>query len=101
MSATRLSPLDSSFLEVETPDAHMHVGWVAIFSRPEGAGRAQLRAAARPHRGPAGRAPRYRQKLATVPFGLNDPLWIDDEDFDVERHVRRTTATSSTASSSG
>ena len=34
------------------------------------------------------RAPRYRQKLAEVPFGVNDPVWIDDEDFDVSRHVR-------------
>ena len=34
MTATRLSPLDASFLAVETPTAHMHVGWAAIFEPP-------------------------------------------------------------------
>src|SRR5436189_97181 len=34
-------------------------------------------------------APRYRQKLAQIPFGVNDPVWVDDTDFDVERHVRQ------------
>ena len=38
---------------------------------------------------PAGSAaaPRYRQKLAPVPLGLNAPVWIDDEEFDLDRHV--------------
>jgi diacylglycerol O-acyltransferase / wax synthase len=94
MSATRLSPLDSSFLEVETPNAHMHVGWVAIFSAPKERAAPSFEQLRDHIAGRLARAPRYRQKLAPVPFGLNDPLWIDDEDFDVERHVRRTTATS-------
>ena len=36
MSATavRLSPLDDSFLAVESPTAHMHVGWAAVFEPP-------------------------------------------------------------------
>jgi diacylglycerol O-acyltransferase / wax synthase len=34
------------------------------------------------------RAPRYRQKLADVPFGVADPVWIDDPGFDVENHVK-------------
>ena len=34
------------------------------------------------------RAPRYRQKLARVPLSLHDPVWVDDGDFDVDRHVR-------------
>ncbi len=33
MTSARLSALDASFLAVETPTAHMHVGWVATFSR--------------------------------------------------------------------
>ena len=35
MTPSRLSPLDTSFLRVETPTAHMHVGWVALFSPPK------------------------------------------------------------------
>jgi diacylglycerol O-acyltransferase / wax synthase len=91
MSESRLSSLDASFLEVESPSAHMHVGWAAKFApRPEfeRPGFDQLRdhVAAR-----IGRAPRYRQKLGRVPLGLGAPVWLDDEDFDVDRHVHRLT----------
>ncbi|MEA2293807.1 MAG: diacylglycerol O-acyltransferase / wax synthase [Solirubrobacteraceae bacterium] len=89
MAPERLSPLDASFLAVETPAAHMHVGWAAVFSPPEdGAGLptfAELRAhvAAR-----LDRAPRYRQRLEPVPLGLHAPEWVDDPDFDLDHHVR-------------
>ena len=90
MSNRRLTTLDASFLEVESPSAHMHVGWAALFSPPRGRRRAELRGAARPRRrAVSGRAPRYRQRLAAVPLGADDPVWVDDEDFDVDRHVRR------------
>jgi diacylglycerol O-acyltransferase len=87
MSQTRLSALDASFLAVETPTAHMHVGWAAVFDPPEYGPRptfADLREhiAAR-----VGRAPRYRQRLERVPFGVNEPVWVDDEEFDVRNHV--------------
>lgn len=87
MSAPRLSGLDASFLAVETPTAHMHVGWVAAFSPP--AHRRlpsfeQLRAHIERR---LVRAPRYRQKLAPVPLGLHAPEWIDDQAFRIDRHV--------------
>jgi diacylglycerol O-acyltransferase / wax synthase len=84
---TRLSSLDASFLEVESPAAHMHVGWVARFGRRPGR-RSPTFAALREHIG--GRlpvAPRYRQRLISVPWGVHDPIWIDDPDFRIERHV--------------
>jgi diacylglycerol O-acyltransferase len=87
MSA-RLSALDASFLEVESPTAHMHVGWVALFAPPVDRPRptfGQLRDHVESR---LCRAPRYRQRLAEVPFGVHDPVWIDDEDFDIKRHVR-------------
>jgi diacylglycerol O-acyltransferase len=34
--------------------------------------------------------PRYRQKLRTVPFRLARPVWVDDPDFDLGYHIRRT-----------
>jgi diacylglycerol O-acyltransferase len=87
MPAARLSALDASFLDIETPTAHMHVGWVATFLPPLDGVRptfAQLRdhVAAR-----LGRAPRYRQRLAPVPLGLSPPRWADDDAFDIEQHV--------------
>jgi diacylglycerol O-acyltransferase / wax synthase len=87
----RLSPLDAAFLEVESPTAHMHVGWVALF-RPGAEGGCPTFPEVRERiesRVPF--APRYRQKLAWVPFGLHDPEWIDDPAFDIRDHVRHST----------
>ena len=84
---TRLSALDSAFLAVETPTAHMHVGWAAVFD-PPGSGRAPGFEELRDHIGSrVGRAPRYRQLLRSVPLGLNAPVWADDPSFDISRHV--------------
>jgi diacylglycerol O-acyltransferase / wax synthase len=94
----RLSPLDVSFLYLETPTTAMHVGGVAIFDPPKG-----------PAGGAGTSAPgefdydalvalvgqrislvqRYRQKVRWVPGKLANPVWVDDEDFDITYHVRR------------
>lgn len=85
----RLSTLDASFLAVEGPNAHMHVGWKALFAPPAD-GEPPRFEALREH---IGRrlvaAPRYRQRLAAVPLGAHHPVWVDDPDFDIRRHVRR------------
>ena len=88
-NSSRLSALDASFLAVETPTAHMHVGWVAMFSVPP-QGRLPDFSELRDHIAlRLARAPRYRQKLAPVPLGLNTPEWVDDAAFSVDRHVYR------------
>lgn len=33
--------------------------------------------------------PRYRQRLVEVPGGLANPVWVDDDHFDLDYHVRR------------
>lgn len=33
--------------------------------------------------------PRYRQRIRRVPGGLAAPVWVDDADFDLAYHVRR------------
>jgi diacylglycerol O-acyltransferase / wax synthase len=96
MPVTRLSPLDASFLAVETPTAHMHVGWAAIFEPPDGGLRPSFEELRRHIACRLPRAPRYRQMLRSVPFGINAPVWVDDPDFDVSRHVVRTTSGSLT-----
>ena len=89
MSSSRLTPLDASFLEVESSTAHMHVGWAAAFAPPRDR-RPPCFTEVRDHIDRRMcRAPRYRQKLAEVPLGVNDPVWIDDPDFDIARHVHR------------
>ena len=85
--ATRLSALDRTFLTAESPTAHMHIGWASLFDPPPTGPRptfADLRAHIQSR---LARAPRLRQRLLEVPFGLNAPVWADDERFDIDRHV--------------
>ena len=89
MTPSRLSALDAAFLAIESEHAPMHVGWAALF-RPPAAAPAPTFEQIRAHiERRLHRAPRYRQRLAPVPLGLDDPVWVDDPHFDVTRHVRR------------
>ncbi|MDQ1665794.1 MAG: diacylglycerol O-acyltransferase / wax synthase [Actinomycetota bacterium] len=85
--ADRLSPLDVSFLYFEEPTTPMHVGGVAVFQAPEDGfdydrlvGLINDRIAF---------VPRYRQRIRWVPGRLANPVWVDDENFDINYHVRR------------
>jgi diacylglycerol O-acyltransferase len=87
MSGTRLSPLDASFLTVESGTAHMHVGWAATFKPPtyrSPPSFAELRSHIERR---LYRDSRFRQKIAPVPLGLNAPTWTDDEAFALRHHV--------------
>src|SRR4051812_32194272 len=93
MTDARLSALDASFLAVEKPTAHMHVGWASLFDPPPGQPRPSFREV-RDHLGSRlHRAPRYRQRLARVPLGVHEAAWVDDVDFDLDRHVLHSRAT--------
>jgi WS/DGAT/MGAT family acyltransferase len=88
MSPSRLSALDAAFLAIESTDAPMHVGWAALFAPPADRPAPSFQAIREHVEGRLHRAPRYRQRLAEVPLGLGDPVWIDDAAFDVGLHVR-------------
>jgi diacylglycerol O-acyltransferase len=92
MPPQRLSALDASFLAVEGPSAHMHVGWAATFAPPVDAPRPGFDVLFRHIAGRIGRAPRYRQRIAPDALGLNAPLWIDAEDFDPAEHIHHSAA---------
>jgi diacylglycerol O-acyltransferase len=92
MTTSRLSALDASFLAVETTNAHMHVGWVAVFDPPPD-GPPPMFADCRDHiEQRLNRAPRFRQVLEPTPLGLGAPTWVDDPTFDIHRHVVRSRA---------
>jgi diacylglycerol O-acyltransferase / wax synthase len=86
MGEDRLTGLDASFLHIESDSAHMHVAAVALFegSPPE---HDELVEAleSKMHL-----VPRYRQKLAFVPFAQGRPRWVDDPYFNLGYHVRVT-----------
>src|SRR5437660_5518877 len=82
----RMSPLDASFLHVEDDVNHMHIGSVGIFEGPPPptAHLQRMVEAKLPD------VPRYRQKVRFVPFELGRPVWVDDGDFNLTYHLRRT-----------
>lgn len=89
MSPARLSALDAAFLSLESGHAPMHVGWAALFDPPASGSPPRFEQIRAHIASRLGRAPRYRQRLAHVPLGLGDPVWIDDERFDIADHVVR------------
>ena len=90
MSAgVKLSSVDGSFLYLETPETPMHVGSMAIFKLPEGYKgdffeefKAQIQA--RLHL-----APVLRWKLERTPLDIDNPSWVEDDQFDIDRHIFR------------
>jgi WS/DGAT/MGAT family acyltransferase len=84
----RLNPLDAVFVDAEDADPHasMAIASIAVFEGPAPSHEEFLAHMA----GRLARVPRYRQKLRTVPFRLGRPVWVDDPDFDLRYHVRRT-----------
>ncbi len=88
----RLSALDATFLAIETPNVHMHVGSVQLFQgeplraadgsldfeRIRGLSEPALR-----------RSGRFRQRLERIP-GFGHPVWVDDARFNLDYHLRHT-----------
>ncbi|MEJ8822638.1 wax ester/triacylglycerol synthase family O-acyltransferase [Variovorax humicola] len=86
-----LSGMDSTFLHIETPEMPMHVGSLHVLDLPEGyAGDfyedAKAHIAGRLHL-----ADVFTRKLAQIPFDLSNPVWVDDDDVDLDYHVRHIT----------
>jgi WS/DGAT/MGAT family acyltransferase len=82
----RMSPLDASFLHIEGPVSHMHIGSVAVFEGPSPP-YAEVEAMVA---GKLQDVPRYRQKVRFVPLELGRPLWVDDPHFNLGYHLRHT-----------
>src|ERR1700747_138939 len=87
----QLSSMDASFLHLETPETPMHVGSLMLFELPEGykddyyegvkaliGKRLHLSAL-------------LNRKLAQMPFQLAAPGWIEDDDIELDYHVRTVT----------
>jgi len=84
----RLSALDVSFLYLESSTTPMHVGGVAILEKPEQGGFDYERLVELISER-ISQVPRYRQVVKSVPGHLANPVWVDDVDFDISYHVRR------------
>jgi len=84
---TRLSPADASFFRLENTATPMYVGSLSILRRPRAGLSYETLLATVEQRLP--QIPRYRQKVREVRIGMARPVWIDDADFDITYHVRR------------
>jgi WS/DGAT/MGAT family acyltransferase len=86
--AEALSPSDASSLQAERGPVNMAVGGLMVFEPGDGTDYAAVaaRIEARLHL-----VPRYRQKLDAPPLGLANPVWVDDDGFDLHWHLRRAT----------
>jgi WS/DGAT/MGAT family acyltransferase len=85
----RLSGLDASFLYLETAAQPLHVCSILeldtstvpggyTFDRLHDALGLRIKA-----------MPQFREKLADSRFNLDHPVWVEDNDFDVDRHLHR------------
>ena len=86
MSPTEpLSPADISSLNAEQGPIHVHVGGTAIFKgKPPEFEQLLSHIEQR-----LNLIPRFRQRVRHMPGQVGRPVWDDDADFDLRRHVRR------------
>jgi WS/DGAT/MGAT family acyltransferase len=88
MSSTRLNPLDAAWIMTEARATPNHVGGLLIFKLPEGAPRDFLRRLMHDFRTYRGFGAPWNRRLKYA-FNLNPvPEWVEDEDVDLEYHVR-------------
>jgi diacylglycerol O-acyltransferase / wax synthase len=83
----RLRPRDLGLLATESPSAPMHNATVEIFDPGDSGFDYDRLVSLISDRLPF--VPRYRQRLQVVPARLANPVWVDDPDFDLAFHVRR------------
>ena len=84
----RLSTLDASFLYMETPETPMHVAGLGIFAPPP-SGVDVFKGfhdhiAARLHL-----LPFFERKLNAIPASLDNPVWIREDNVDLDYHIRQ------------
>ncbi|MFE9533748.1 wax ester/triacylglycerol synthase family O-acyltransferase [Streptomyces sp. NPDC006691] len=86
MSSELLAPLDLAFWHLESAEHPMHLGALAHFDPSPGTAGGQVLDLL------AGRAaaiPRLRMRVRDVWLPVGGAAWVADQDFDVDRHVRR------------
>ena len=83
-----LSSMDASFLHLETPETPMHVASLSLLELPKDYKgdfyeNVKTMMAQRLHL-----AKVLTRKLAPMPFELSEPVWVEDDDIDIDYHVR-------------
>jgi WS/DGAT/MGAT family acyltransferase len=85
---SHLSALDGAFLHLESPEMPMHVGSLALFDPPPPENGPWLDALKAHVQSRMHLAPVFTRKLEPMPFDLANPVWIRDDDIDIDYHIR-------------
>jgi len=81
--------LDAKFLYSETASTHMHTLKVAVFDMSNLGGGYSYDDVVELFGRRLNRLPPFRRRAVPVPFGLGHPVWVEDPDFDIRRHITR------------
>ena len=85
----QLSGHDAGYLYADTATSNANVSLLHIFDQATAAGGVVRFKTVLAHiERRLSASPLFRQRLQTVPLGLDHPYWVDDQDFDLEYHVR-------------
>jgi diacylglycerol O-acyltransferase len=84
----QLTGLDAAFLAMETPTVYGHVGSVCILDPSTSKETFTLEHLTEVVQSRLHLLAPFRRRLVEVPFGVDQPYWIEDPDFDIEFHVR-------------
>ena len=83
-----LSVVDGAFLHLESAEMPMHVGSLHLFEPPANY-RGNWYESVKDHIAKRMHlAPVFTRKLALMPFDLANPVWIHDDDIDIDYHIR-------------
>ncbi|MET0998166.1 MAG: wax ester/triacylglycerol synthase family O-acyltransferase [Marmoricola sp.] len=85
----RLSGLDASFLYLETSSQLLHVCGVILLDPETVPGGYSFPAFRDELERRISGVPMFHRKLKQVPLGIDHPVWVKDDDFDIDRHVHR------------
>lgn len=83
-----VAPADQMFVLPETRETPMHVGGLQLFDLPPGADADYVAQVYREVLQTADIAPAFRKRLHRSPATLGQWTWVDDEEVDLEHHVR-------------
>jgi WS/DGAT/MGAT family acyltransferase len=83
----RVTGMDAAFLELESPTMHLHVVGALVLDPSTADGDWSPERLARLYAERMHLIPPFRQRLVEVPAGMDHPRWIEDPEFDLDRHL--------------
>ncbi|MGK0371045.1 MAG: hypothetical protein ACJAW1_001288, partial [Glaciecola sp.] len=83
-----LSGSDAAFLHLESPETPMHVGGLAILELPADYSGDFMQDVRTHIQNRMHMAPIFQRKLINMPFDIANPIWVMDDDIDIDYHIR-------------